>query len=144
MVVQTQPLRRTASRHSAARQAQQIYVGVRHDIPGRVRLHVPILNDPSALAVSLLSWLKEQDWILNSRINYHCASLIIEYEPEHFQKLDEVLSLLASVGPDQLDQLIVRLDEKGGVAPVAGARTNKPLAKERWPMVLPTISLALT
>jgi heavy metal translocating P-type ATPase len=144
MVVHTQLQRRTASHLSAARRPEKIFVGVRHDIPGRVRLHVPILNDPSALSVSLLSWLKEQDWIINSRINYHCASLIIEYELEHFQKLDEVLSLLASVGPDQLDQLIVRLDEKGGLAPVAGARTSQPLAKERWPLVLPTISLALT
>lgn len=53
----------------------------RHSIPGRVRLHIPDLCRKPAFAETFLGWLRGQSGVRSARINYDCASLVLEYEP---------------------------------------------------------------
>ena len=54
---------------------------VRHSMPGRIRLHVPMLCLKRSLAETFLGWLGTQAGIKTARINYDCASLVLEYDP---------------------------------------------------------------
>src|SRR5580658_2133443 len=54
---------------------------VRHSMPGRVRLHVPSLCRKRSLAETFLDWLGKQAGIKTVRLNYDCASLVLEYDP---------------------------------------------------------------
>jgi Heavy metal associated domain 2 len=53
---------------------------VRHFILGRIRLHLPSLCRRQKLAERTLAWLCAQKGIKQARINYACASLVIEYD----------------------------------------------------------------
>ena len=116
---------------------------VRHAIPGRIRLHIPILNAPSPLAESVSSWLREQSWIRSVRINYACASLIIEYEPVNADDLNELLSFFGSVSLDDIDTLLSYLDPTGAAGAVGAARGAQVPEKQKWPLLLPSVSLAM-
>ncbi|MDR3482294.1 MAG: heavy metal translocating P-type ATPase [Burkholderiaceae bacterium] len=116
---------------------------VRHAIPGRIRLHVPVLCAPSPLAESALAWLRKQEFIVAVRINYDCANLIIEYRAEQSERLDELLDMLAGFSIDDLDQLLRFLDPTGAAGAVGAARSAHVPEKQRWPLALPTLSLAL-
>jgi heavy metal translocating P-type ATPase len=120
---------------------------LRHSIPGRVRLHVPELRHRSLLAEATLSWLREQDGITGARINYDCASLIIEYDPVHADAMQRMLDRLSSLSLDDWGVFL-------GLPPQAkeiGAPGSGPDAA--WPvkrpdphpgvLVLPTVSLGL-
>jgi Heavy metal associated domain 2 len=120
---------------------------LRHSIPGRVRLHVPELRHRSLLAEATLSWLREQDAITGARINYDCASLIIEYDPVHADAMQRMLDPLSSLSLDDWEVFL-------GLPPQAkeiGAPGSGPDAA--WPvkrpdphpgvLVLPTVSLGL-
>jgi len=48
---------------------------------GRVRLSVPALCRNRGLAEKLLDWLRLQSGVRNARVNYDCASLVLEYDP---------------------------------------------------------------
>ena len=56
---------------------------VRHSMPGRVRLSVPALCHKRSLAEAFLGWIGGQSGIKTARINYDCASLVLEYDPAH-------------------------------------------------------------
>ena len=79
-------------------------ISIRHSLPGRVRLHVPVLRNPSPLAESTLSWINNQDWVNSTRVNYDCATLIIEYDKVHSDKLEEMLVLCPNYW--QLEQTV--------------------------------------
>ena len=55
---------------------------IRHALPGRIRLHIALLQRQTELSDAMLRWLESQDWIRTARINFGCASLIIDYDPE--------------------------------------------------------------
>src|SRR6516165_1607741 len=67
---------------------------IRHFIPGRVRLHVPSLGRRRSLAEASLKWLRARDGIRSARINYDCASLIVEYDVAHEALLRAVIGRL--------------------------------------------------
>ena len=54
---------------------------VRHAMPGRLRLNVPELCRKRPLAEAVLRWLGVQSGVKAARINYDCASLVLEYDP---------------------------------------------------------------
>ena len=116
---------------------------VRHAIPGRIRLQVPVLCAPSPLAESALAWLRKREFIVTVRINYDCANLIIEYRAEQSNQLDELLDMLAGFSIDDLDQLLRFLDPTGAAGAVGAARSAHVPEKQRWPLALPTLSLVL-
>ena len=55
---------------------------IRHLMQGRARLHIPALRN-RRLGEKLLSWLEAQPGIRSARINFDCASLVMEYDPAH-------------------------------------------------------------
>ena len=113
---------------------------VRHSIPGRIRLRVPALCVPSPFGKSILSWLRGQEWVTGVRINYDCASLIIEYAQSKRDTFEDTLRLLESLSLDDLKVLIRHQDP----ARVAGApQVGYVPEEQRWPLALPTVSLAL-
>ena len=48
---------------------------------GRIRLNIPALRSNRRLGDSVLAWLTTQTGIKSARINYDCASLVLEYDP---------------------------------------------------------------
>ena len=120
---------------------------VRHSIPGRIRLHVPALRHRSLLAEATLSWLREQDRITGARINYDCASLIIEYDPIHVDATQTMLGQLSRLSLDDWEAFLglpARAHEIG--APGNGADAAWPvIPPDPHPLVLvlPTVSLGL-
>ncbi|MBN3851211.1 MULTISPECIES: heavy metal translocating P-type ATPase [Burkholderiaceae] len=116
---------------------------IRHAIPGRVRLHVPVLCAPSPLAESALSWLKQQDFIDDACIKYDCASLIIHYEPAKLDEVDALLEMLEGFSLADLGQLLQYLDPTGGARAVGAARSQTVPERPRWPLALPSLSLAM-
>jgi len=53
---------------------------VRHYLPGRVRLHVPELCRKPPLAEAVVGWLRQQSGVKAARLNFDCASLVLEYD----------------------------------------------------------------
>ena len=117
---------------------------IRHAIPGRVRLHVPALCTPSPLAESAVSWLKQQDFIDDACIKYDCASLIVHYDGERADDLSDLLEMFEGFSLADLDQLLSFLDPSGAASAVGVARSHVPPAKPRWPLALPSLSLAMS
>ncbi len=116
---------------------------IRHFIPGRIRLHVPSFCAPSPLAESILSWLQMQDYVTSARINYDCSSLVIDYDKAQETLLGEQMALMDCFGLDTLDQLLRDIDPTGVATAVGTARSVHGQPKQRWPLALPTVSLAL-
>ena len=117
---------------------------VRHSIPGRIRLHVPVLIAPTSLTESVLSWLNGQDWVTSARINYSCASLVVEYDTHHTDTLLEILDLLRQVSLGDLEQLLHHLDQTGTAKAAANTPRNAHIPERaKWPLLLPTLSLGL-
>ena len=118
-------------------------ISIRHSLPGRVRLHVPVLRNPSPLAESTLSWINNQDWVNSTRVNYDCATLIIEYDKVHSDKLEEMLVLFKKLSMENLTALLEYLDPTGSAGAIGSARSSYVPEEKGWPLTLPTVSLAL-
>src|ERR1700757_5045237 len=107
----------------------------RHSMRGRVRLHVPDLCRKPPFAETFLSWLKAQSGVRSARINYDCASLVLEYDPVQQPLL---LALLDRVKAMSLVEL------KAFVSCTASApSTPQPQAvqaSKQSPLALPTLS----
>ena len=97
---------------------------IRHLMRGRARLYVPALRD-RRLGEKFLSWLEAQSGIRSARINYDCASLVMEFDPaqeplllamlERFKRATtaEIKALCASAAADDEDPD----EEEGALAP---------------------------
>ncbi len=83
---------------------------IRHAMPGRIRLHVPLLAYPSMVAEATLSWLKARPWVTSARINYDCACLIVEYAAAEKAQLDGVLALLRQASVQDLEAFLGQPD----------------------------------
>ena len=68
---------------------------IRHFISGRVRLHLPSLVRKRKLAEAALVWLEAQPGIKRARLNYDCASLVIEYDAKFEPVLRATLARLS-------------------------------------------------
>lgn len=120
---------------------------IRHAIPGRLRLRVPLLRRKSPLGDALLHWLGAQSGVKGVRVNYDCASLIVEYDPGQTPALKTLLFHLQRAGIEQIRSVVAMSGAAGagGSAETAlGAARKKPAAApRRWPLLAPSISFAL-
>jgi Cu2+-exporting ATPase len=121
---------------------------VRHSIPGRLRLYVPALYRQSSFSRSAIVWLEKQSGIKTVRVNHACASLIIEFDQGASQALSALLFYLSSADLEQIRSLIGQgADGDENNAGLLGRRAvaaTPPELPGRWPLVLPTLSLALS
>jgi heavy metal translocating P-type ATPase len=116
---------------------------IRHAIPGRLRLHIPALYQRSPLSEAVLTFLAAQRWVTGARINHGCASLVIEYDAAQSEHLARLMVALRGSAIDDLRGMLQRVaaPARGETAP-AQPRAQ-PGAAKRWPLALPTVSLAL-
>jgi cation transport ATPase len=120
-------------------------VAIRHYIPGRVRLHVPALCRRQSLTEAALGWLRAQSGVKTARVNYHCSSIVVEYETVNEELLRSLIGRLRLMSLDDLRVLLASTGVGGSEAPAAVTRRVGDLSPPsmRTPLALPTISLAL-
>ncbi|WP_375777363.1 heavy metal translocating P-type ATPase [Bradyrhizobium sp. ma5] len=107
-----------------------------HSMPGRIRLSIPALGQNRKLGEICLGWLRAQDGIRTARINYDCASLVLEYDPAHEPRLLALLNGFKRMSLADVKALCASAAHDAG-APRAGA----PEVSKRSPLTLPTLSL---
>ncbi|MDU6378314.1 MAG: heavy metal translocating P-type ATPase, partial [Bradyrhizobium sp.] len=107
---------------------------LRHAMRGRVRLNVPDLGRNRRLAERLLDWLRAQSGVRSARINYDCASLVLEYDPAHESMLLAVLERFKALSLSELKAFCTQALKD---APPA----KPPEVAKDSPMALPTLSL---
>jgi heavy metal translocating P-type ATPase len=116
---------------------------IRHSIRGRIRLYAPALYrcEDSTQADEFVIWLQARTGILGVRINRDCASLIVEYETTQPRTLPALLGDLRDVDFD----LACLPAPAGALQPAAKTSTaiQKTPARARWPLIWPTVSVAL-
>lgn len=113
---------------------------VRHSMPGRIRLSIPALGHKRSLAETLLDWLEGQTGIRSARINYDCASLVLEYDPAHEPLLRSLLERFQTISLKDLKILAANAKASSQ----AGASSAPPPAvSKRFPLALPTVSLLM-
>jgi Cu2+-exporting ATPase len=118
---------------------------VRHFISGRIRLHLPSLCRKQKLAEAAVVWLETQQGVKQVRMNYACASMVIEYDPGFEGVLRGTLGRLSLLS---LDDLRVLFDP--GKNPPGAQRSvslprpaTRPPIWSRTPLGLPTVSLLM-
>ena len=118
---------------------------VRHFIRGRIRLHVPTLCRKRKLAEQVLAWLGVQKGIKQARVNYACASLVIEYDLAYEGVLRATIGRLSLIGLDELQRLVAPDMAPAGEsrpAAMAAPAGSRP-AWSRVPLALPSASLLM-
>jgi Cu2+-exporting ATPase len=137
---------------------------VRHFLPGRARLHVPELCRKPSLANSVVVWLRGQTGVKSTRLNFDCASLVIEFDAAGEPLLRGLLAKLRLATLADLAG-IVAAGKNGAMEPArspasaleAPARqsdiknSNVPPTKQevpglfsaQSPLALPSLSLAM-
>jgi heavy metal translocating P-type ATPase len=110
---------------------------IRHLIQGRVRLHVPELGRDRRTGEKLLAWLGAQSGVKSARINYDCASLVMEYDPAHEPVLMALLDRFRRASLKEIKALCAQ--------PLPDAATAKPApaVSKDSPLALPTLSLLM-
>jgi Cu2+-exporting ATPase len=119
---------------------------IRHFMRGRVRIYAPALCRRRTLAEATLTWLRSHDAVRRVRINYDCASLIVEYDVAHENLLRLLLGHLRLMDWSDLRALVTPDQVAGERQPLAAQDllAAPPLAPKRLPLILPTLSLAMT
>ena len=92
---------------------------VRHFISGRIRLHLPSLCRKQNLLRLRSSGCKSQQGVKLARMNYACASLVIEYDPSFEGVLRGTLGRLSLMS---LDDLRLLFDAGKNAQPSASSR----------------------
>lgn len=115
----------------------------RHSMPGRVRLCIPELCRKRPLAETFLQWLNAQSGVRSARINFDCASLVLEYDPAQERTL---LGLLEHVKTASLAEIrafvgCAKIEPKPEAKPQQTA--PPPAVSIRSPLALPTLSLMM-
>jgi heavy metal translocating P-type ATPase len=120
---------------------------VRHSLPGRVRLYIPLLYVESPLATSVVSWLESQDGIRKVRINHGCASLIVEYDRKRPEIWSRFVFFLEYLTVEALRDILASSGAKAAMEAAAKQQNSSgalALTSRGWPMIWPTASLALS
>ena len=118
---------------------------IRHFIPGRVRLHIPVLCRRRSLAEAAQAWLRARTEIKSVRINYRCACLIVEYDLAHEDMLRTMIGRLRLMSLPELRQLMALTGEhdERTAEPRVGQLDGSSSLLRRMPLALPTVSVAL-
>ncbi|SHN81501.1 Cu2+-exporting ATPase [Bradyrhizobium erythrophlei] len=110
---------------------------IRHLMRGRARLTVPALRD-RRLGGKFLGWLGGQSGVRTARINYDCASLVIEYDPVHEPLLMAQLERFKSLSLAEIKALCATQ-----APPEASSKPTTPVISKDAPLALPTLSLLM-
>src|ERR1700723_4725612 len=102
---------------------------VRHSMPGRVRLHVPLLYRKRSLAETVLDWLGKQAGIITARINYDCASLVLEFDPAQEPLLRAMLERFQHASLND-----IKLIASSSTSTSANADSTLPAVSKRFPL----------
>ena len=118
---------------------------IRHFIPGRVRLHIPVLCRRRSLAEAAQAWLRARTEIKSVRINYQCACLIVEYDLAHEDLLRAMIGRMRLMSLPELRQLMALTGEhdERTAEPRVGQLDGSASPLRRMPLALPTVSVAL-
>ncbi len=118
---------------------------IRHFISGRIRLHLPSLCRKRIVAEAALVWLQAQQGVKRARLNYACASLVIEYEVSFEAVLRATLGRLSVMSVAELQQLIDPGSKSSGAVrlPVTLQPAKPASIWSRTPLTLPTVSLLM-
>src|SRR5215470_2181004 len=111
----------------------------RHSMPGRIRLNVPALGRNRGVSENLLAWLKAQAGVRSARINYDCASLVLEFDPKQEPMLRLMLERVKTASLADLKALC----ENVTVEAAAPAEQEASVFSARSPLALPTLSLLM-
>src|ERR1700691_5563466 len=103
---------------------------VRHSMPGRVRLHVPLLCQKRSLAETFLDWLGKQSGIITARLNYDCASLVLEYDPAQEPLLRAMLERFQHAS---LNDVKLIASSSKAASTQANANSTLPAVSKRFP-----------
>ena len=118
---------------------------VRHFISGRIRLHLPSLCRKRAVAETALVWLQAQPGVKSARLNFACASLVIEYDVSFEGVLRALLGRLSVMSVAELQRLVGSASQS--VVAVRPPAALQPATQgslwSRTPLTLPTISLLM-
>ena len=111
---------------------------IRHFMPGRVRINAPTLCRRRKLAEATLTWLRSHDAVRRARINYDCASLIVEYDVAHENLLRLLIGHLRLMDWNDLRRLVTPEQDAGEPQPLAAQDliASPPLAPNRFPLIL--------
>jgi heavy metal translocating P-type ATPase len=113
---------------------------VRHSMPGRVRLHIPVLCLKRLLAEAFLGWLGAQTGIKAARINYDCACLVLDYDPVQEPLLRALMARFRSASLADIKEIVARSKT---AATQVDANAAPPAVSKRFPLALPTVSLLM-
>jgi heavy metal translocating P-type ATPase len=127
---------------------------IRHFLPGRVRLYIPLLYHESHLVDACVLWLQKQPGIENVRVNSACASLVVEYDRRRPELWAQMSFFLQNATIEQLRMLATQAHQETSKAPhhhelpkpkEIAAKSGPALTAttRRWPLALPTVSVAL-
>jgi heavy metal translocating P-type ATPase len=117
---------------------------IRHLMRGRARLYVPALRD-RRLGEKFLCWLEAQSGIRSARINYDCASLVMEHDPAHEPALMALLERFKCASLAEIKALCAQVTSSNATASEATADTSNktPAVSKDSPLALPTLSLLM-
>lgn len=89
---------------------QPVRLEIRHQIPGRIRLHLPGLQDDPRLSTRLMQALEQVEGVRGVRWNPACASLVIRHrragrltQAELSEILDPVLQPVVAYWPTRIE-----------------------------------------
>jgi hypothetical protein len=90
-------------------------------MPGRLRLHLPAVCRKKPVAEAFVAWLRAQPGIMMVRINYECASFVVEYDVANHKFLQGMLQELRHTSLGDVRFIIARRP----VAPRPWARASR-------------------
>jgi Cu2+-exporting ATPase len=111
----------------------------RHSMPGRIRLNVPALCRNRGVSQNFLAWLKAQAGVRSARINYDCASLVLEYDQKQEPMLRLMLDRVKTASFADLKALCADVT----VEAAEPAKQEISVLSTRSPLALPTLSLLM-
>jgi heavy metal translocating P-type ATPase len=114
-----------------------------HAFPGRIRLRIGALRMKSSLTDTILAWLRAENWIRSARINHDCASLIVEYDAACSDMLQSMLELLGGLRVEDVETLVKTNAAEATEENLENTRGAYRPPRQDWPLVLPSLSLAL-
>jgi heavy metal translocating P-type ATPase len=105
---------------------------------GRIRLNIPALCRNRGLSETFLAWLRAQAGVRSARINYDCASLVLEYDPAQEAMLRVMLDRVKGASLADVRALCENVP-----CEVAQPMAPAPDVSRRSPLALPTLSLLM-
>ena len=103
-----------------------------------------MLCQRSSLTDAVVAFLEGESWIKSARVNYGCASLVVEYEVAQSARLRSLMFALRYSTHDDLRAVMAQPSKPSGEeSSVPAVPADAPAPPRRWPLALPTVSLGL-